>query len=136
MDFPESFLIGHAVIDGDHRRLIAYINKIKDCFAKKLGAEAKETCMALQRFMNEHMEREEKILHDAVFPRLEEHIEFHDRIAEKCRAVLAGCNNACLRNEAEDCTTGFFVDIIEHIVGGDLNFKSYLQAQGVTEPTN
>lgn len=136
ISFPDSFLTGHAAIDDDHRRLVALINDINVCFQDKLGAEAKEACTALQLFMDEHLEREEKILQDNEFPRLEEHIVDHGRLVERCRAVLSHCNNACLLNKAEGCTTNLFIAIVEHIVGGDLDFKSFLQVQGVTEPAD
>jgi hemerythrin len=134
INFPQSFLTGHAVIDEHHRRHIALINHINICFQDKLGAEAKQTCTALQNFMDEHLEREEKILQDNEFPRLEEHIVDHGRLVEKCRAVLSHCNNVCLINKAEVCTTKLFIAIVEHIVGSDLDLKSFLQAQGVAEP--
>lgn len=131
LEFPSSFLTGHAVIDIDHRQIIAFINKINCCFREKPSTEAKKTCTALMLFMDEHMDREEQILRDAEFPQLVEHIDSHTRLAEKCRKVLAGCNNACLRNQAEDCTTMLTVAIVGHIVGKDLYFKSFLQAEGL-----
>ena len=131
LEFLSSFLTGHAVIDVDHRQLIAFLNQINNCFQEKQGKQAKETCTALMLFMDEHMDREEQILRDAEFPQLVEHIDSHTRLAEKCRKVLAGCNNACLRNQAEDCTTTLTVAIVEHIVRKDLYFKSFLQAEGL-----
>ena len=133
LEFTSSFLTGHAVIDIDHRQLITYLNKINSCFPEKLGREAKENCTALILLMDGHMDREETILRDAEYPRLSEHADSHIRLAENCRQVLAGCNNACLRNQDDKCTTALTVVIVEHIVGKDLYFKSFQQAEGLAD---
>jgi len=133
VEFPDSFLIGHAVLDDDHRRLIAHLNKMKRCFAEHQGGEAREACDLLQILMDEHNDREEKILRDAKFPRLDEHIESHETISEACRNVLAGCGMACLNNKEDNCTTRLSISVIEHIVSNDLDFKSFLQDEGLAE---
>ena len=85
--------------------------------------------------MEDQMNREETILRDAHFPRLDEHIEAHARLTETCREVLTHCDKACLKNQADDCTVQLSMSILEHIVSKDLDFKSFLQAAGLAEST-
>lgn len=81
------------------------------------------------------MKREEKILSEAEFPQLGEHVETHTQLTRNCRHVLAGCDKACLGNRTDDCTAKLTAHIVEHIVGIDLAFKSFLQAEGIADPT-
>ena len=133
IQFPTSFLIGHAVIDDDHRRLVGLLNKMKSCFAERLGNEARDTCIVLQNFMEEHNDREENILRDAAFPRLDGHKKSHERDLEAYRHILTGCGTTCLKNAKDYCTNQLAMSVIEHIVSNDLDFKSFLQAEGIAE---
>ena len=77
-EFDESLVTGNEMIDGQHRELIAKINKLVDCCEQSSGKlEAIKMLDYLSEYTDFHFSAEEKLQEEISYPGLEEHKKQH-----------------------------------------------------------
>jgi hemerythrin len=134
VEMREAYKTGNDVIDEDHRRIIDIINEIND----SIEDEQFETCKKLfDSFINvakHHFHREEKILSEAGFPRLKEHVKYHKELLKKSDETKRLCTDITDREQLQKCFGELVGFLIDDVVRGDMDFKSFLVEKGLAKP--
>jgi hemerythrin len=130
--WTDDYLVGDGTIDNDHRGLFAAVNELEDAANTGAGvSEVKRIVVYLVRYVNEHFQREERLMHDCGYPDLAEHRDRHRRFSEKVYAIELIC-----RTEPDTLDLGELVEflrgwLVRHILGADRDFSPYLSGRSV-----
>ncbi|MBF0305436.1 MAG: bacteriohemerythrin [Alphaproteobacteria bacterium] len=126
----DSFAIGVAPIDHDHRAFIDLVNQLKD--AVDSGAPREELLDITIRFARharEHFRREESLLRLLRFPGFEEHHQEHADLLEQLTEALADVEAGRRGFGREELLLLIKEWIIRHILFVDMKMKSFLDEQ-------
>ena len=128
-EFDESLVTGNEMIDGQHRELIAKINKLVDCCEQSSGKlEAIKMLDYLSEYTDFHFSAEEKLQEEMSYPGLEEHKKQH-------AAFVKAVGELHEMLEEEEGPTDAFVEAVnknvidwlyKHIKGFDCSVASYV----------
>ncbi|NQU61873.1 MAG: hemerythrin domain-containing protein [Rhodospirillales bacterium] len=127
--WSKSFETGNAVIDAQHRELIDGVGDMADKMKDGHGADALAACKAFRKLFETHFRDEEEILEEAKFPRVKAHRESHADNLEQLQKVFDGCGEKCLNATSSPCIEELSHLVYEHLLRGDLDFKSHLQTK-------
>lgn len=77
-EWTQSISVGDEIIDNQHKRLLAQINKILDAMVSGANsAQAKEAINFFDQYIKEHFSYEEDYMKNINFPGIEEHKKKH-----------------------------------------------------------
>ena len=125
MQWLDSFSVGHAELDDEHRMIVRHLNGI--VAPEPAGsADMAQNCRRLLDCLDTHFRHEEQILDHATFPRLTEHVRSHADVLRRARELRAHCGEVCRDQAPSDCVREWVSLIVEHLVRSDLDFKSHL----------
>ena len=122
-----SYAVGHEKIDQDHKALIAIMTDVQ---ASVDDGDRPRCSMLLQDLIvlaQDHFRDEEEILQSLDYPKLAAHKSYHDELLLKVEAMRAICEEAPTEGRLEKCSTTMAEFLIDDIIVGDLQFKSFLQ---------
>ncbi|MCW8862863.1 MAG: hemerythrin domain-containing protein [Rhodospirillales bacterium] len=128
MEFVESMKTGHPAIDKDHKEIFDTLDEVSRAIAKN---DRKRFCSLFEDFLviaNRHFKREEAILRKCGFPRYEQHAAYHSFLFDRALAVRDRCVSSADNASMEQCFKEFSEFLVDDVVRGDLDFKSYLSA--------
>lgn len=126
-----TFETGVAEIDDDHRAMFALATEIGDGIAKQDAGFR----TALQQFIalaELHFAKEEDILVRAGYPNVDRHKAYHTALLTKARQLKAVCDRKDDPAQAGKCYGALVEFLIDDVVRGDTQFKSFLDAEGLT----
>lgn len=121
-----SYETGDAEIDSDHRKLFALVETIREGLAT---LDARSTNAAVQEFIDaaaEHFAREEEILVRVSFPGLDDHRVYHTSLLAKAKQLGKICSTESDPKKASACYDKLIAFLVDDVVRGDSQFKSYL----------
>jgi len=125
----DSFSVGVKEIDDDHKEIIKLMQGVQTA----VEIHDYILCTALLDQLIElaaaHFLREEEYLAKASYPYIEEHILYHQELMLKVKAVRVICNSANMEGDLEHCFNSMAEFLVDDIIAGDLQFKSYLQSR-------
>jgi len=133
LEWIDSFLIGIKVIDDDHKMILAIMQDVQRAVEKNDYSLCTTLLDDLVALGSAHFQREEEYLAKVSYPYIEEHILYHQELLLKVKAVRVICNNANSQGGLEQCFNSMAEFLIDDIIAGDLQFKSYLQARGLVK---
>lgn len=121
LQWDESYSVGNAVLDAQHREVIDLINMLDDETLVEVVLEQ------LERYAREHFRDEERLMEEAGYPALAEHRALHAAFAE----WLAGMQKACLAPGVapllrDDIRAYLENWLIEHILVEDMAYRPYV----------
>lgn len=132
MTWTEKLSVGVAVLDDDHKRLVAMLNDLYDAMQAGHGKElVGPTLEGLVEYAKLHFAREEKFFAQTGYPLAAAHKQEHDDLT---RQVLE------VRNKyAAGVTASLSMDVLKflrnwligHIQGSDQKYRPHLNAGGV-----
>lgn len=131
--WAKSFETGNAVIDAQHREMIDGVGDMAELMKDGHGAEALAACKAFRELSKAHFRSEEEILEKAKFPRMKAHIQTHEDSLEQMQKVFGGCGERCREATSSPCIEELSHLVYEHLLRGDLDFKSYLQTKKLAD---
>nr|WP_298690657.1 hemerythrin domain-containing protein [uncultured Dongia sp.] len=129
LEWLKSFETGVDEIDEDHRNLFALATKI----GEKVWTRDSDFTVMLTEFINaaqRHFAREEEILREAQFPGLDSHKRYHASLLSKAAELKAICDAEQEPKQADICYSAMIDFLIDDIVRGDSQFKSFLDHVG------
>ena len=131
--FPE-LETGHPEIDEDHKKLVELINLVSDAIEANDGDRCKKMFASFVEFAEDHFRREEVILKKIGFPKIDHHIEYHNKLLVDAHKTRDRCESAegGLLKECFNELVGFLVD---DILKGDIEFIPYMMEHNVV-PSN
>jgi hemerythrin len=130
LKWSQTFETGVTEIDDDHRHLFRLADAVRESIVKEDMAQSSTT---LQHFIDaaqQHFVREERILAQLGFPDLAAHKVYHSSLVAKARQLRLVCDIEVNAAKADACYTELVAFLIDDVVRGDSQFKSYLQHYG------
>jgi len=86
LDWKDELNTGISVIDGQHKRIVTYINQLHDVNESNADSDVTEIITALVDYTISHFAFEESLLEDAGYKILTEHVHKHDDFRNKIYA--------------------------------------------------
>ena len=131
--WDETLAVGDAVIDADHRRMMALIAMLEAAAAGPVDCDGiGRTLAELTQLTADHFAREEAFQRRIGFPDIEAHCTSHAMLLKRLDAILThyadGCDevrNGILRTLGDSLATW----LVSHIANNDMEFKSYMMAE-------
>lgn len=120
--WSEELAIGHTLIDAQHQRLFSLIDEIAD------DAPLESVLDALQSYVRQHFQAEERLMRERGFPALAGHQALHHGLAERFEEyytqwLLGDMQRGDLR--------AFLARwLYDHVAGVDQDIRSFLAAAG------
>ena len=133
-EWLETFELRVPEIDGDHR---AMLDLMKAVLAEARAGRQARTSVALDRliaFSRQHFQREEAFLASHGYALTNEHVEYHSELLDRAIALKDSCCKLVTPDEIEGCCDELMSFIVDDIVKGDMQLKSFLQEAKLTLP--
>lgn len=129
MTWSETYSVGSATIDSDHRILIDLINQLHDAMDTGQSRDVVGSVVnVLAEYVEQHFRREERLMVDIGYPHAHDHAADHRRLEKKvCRIRdrwLAG-DRAALDAEVMTFLGSWLQD---HILGTDRSYRPWIDA--------
>ena len=129
--WTDSFSVGVALFDEQHRRLIDMLNKmIKDPAAATRSETVSDVLTDMTNYAQEHFKSEEDLMAAHHYPYLEEHMlehhGFREKVALLCMATVEG--QPSVPHELLEYLQQW---LIRHILQEDMAFKPFFEQIGV-----
>ena len=125
------FEIGVDFIDEDHKHLLDIMQNVQNAANEAdYPACAKKLNLLLIEAGN-HFAREETFLAKSGYPKLDIHKDYHKQLlikADMTRKICEGINSP---HDIQECVDGMAKFLIDDILRGDIQFKSFLQHEGI-----
>ncbi len=123
--------LGNALIDGDHRYLIALINTVELALRTADGSDALATALdQLVLYTHDHFDREEKLMRAIRYPGYEQHRGSHRdltaRLVEIRAAIEAAPAGAAPEHEVDRLVELLRSWLLDHVLKEDLLLKPAL----------
>lgn len=131
IELLETFEVGHAGIDADHRQLVAIINDISDAIDDDRMTECRGLLESFLDVAAQHFRTEEGLLSEIGFPRIGEHSAYHAELLMRATAIKEMCAGLTETTKLRQCFEDLARFMVDDIVRGDLDFKSFLEANGL-----
>lgn len=131
LKWSPSYETGHPEIDSDHRNLFALVEAIREGLAKR---DAGPIISLVQDFIDaseRHFAKEEKILVRLGFPDIDAHRIYHASLLAKARQLRDVCGAEIDSEKADACYKELIAFLIDDVIKGDSQFKSYLDHYGI-----
>ena len=130
LKWSRTFDTGVAEIDDDHRHLFLLAEAVRESVAKRDLGRSGTTVRHFIDAAEKHFVREETILAQAGFPDLAGHKVYHASLVAKARQLGLACDIEMDVAKADACYAELVAFLIDDVVRGDSQFKSYLQNHG------
>ena len=121
-----SFSVGIAVIDDQHKRIIAYINELGTISIYHDKEKVRTVLLALLDYTVSHLAFEERLMQEAGYPKLEAHKQIHLSFIKRIHFFQERYENG------EDITKQLMMELqmwlINHIQNDDTDYKEVVQA--------
>ena len=131
IEWTDSFSVGVALFDEQHRRLIDMLNKIRrDPAATTHSETVSDVLTDMTRYAREHFKSEEDLMTEHDYPYLEEHRQQHDEFREKAARLCV----ATVEGDASvpQALAAYLLQwLIRHILQEDMAFKPFFEHKGV-----
>ncbi len=124
--WSDEFSIGHEVIDAQHKKLVAMINRLITTSRVATGSETISEILAeMSDYVRVHFDTEEKLMERINYPRIEDHKAQHRAFQMKTAALI---RSASLNAESVPVVLLNYLRnwLTQHILKADMEFKAYL----------
>lgn len=127
--WEEYLSVGNAMIDSDHKNMIAMINKIEHTIGRRDPAELSTAIGAFATYMHVHLRNEEQIAEAVKFPLAQNKLE-HQQLMYEIRCLMENLvpgNGSWPANLATECSRYLNDWMMDHIIKKDMQMKPALQ---------
>lgn len=129
LNWSQSYELGIEEIDSDHKNMFGFVAKIERAFE---NGDIEESTALIDRFIDaaiRHFENEEKLLTIEEYPEITEHSNYHESLLLRTLEMKANCEKNFAAGDAVECFKSMIDVLLDDIVKGDMQIKSYLQAR-------
>ncbi len=127
-DWSNPYYVGIRPIDNDHRGLFQAMDDLQDAVEHRRGeAEISHTITYLVRYVQEHFEREERLMREYGYPKFAEHKNEHRKLTRQVFAVqklYEADHNLVDLEKLVEFLRGW---LIRHVLGSDMDYAPYLK---------
>lgn len=132
LKWSPAFEIGIELIDAAHRKLFAMVNEIRQA----IGGNEPDLCRTrVEAFIaaaEKHFAEEEEFLDQVGYAETRQHKAYHTILLNKAERLKEACDKKMDGDNAEECYGEVMTFLIDDVVRGDHQFKSYLDHKGLT----
>jgi hemerythrin len=130
IDWNDSFAIGVPVIDAQHRELFARVASFEAALERGDAQAIARTFGFLREYALVHFAQEERLIHEARYPREDEHKEKHAQFVERLAALV--------REHETSGATAFLglrtrnwitVWLLDHVAGDDQAVGRFIRSR-------
>jgi len=132
MEWQDSFSVGVAALDEDHKKLIATINELYDSLRRGQSKEVMDKILKkMTSYCEEHFTNEERLFAQTNYPAAADHIKEHENLARQLLEIEA----------KYEANTGSIVSIelmnflriwlVDHFLGTDKKYTEHFNANGI-----
>jgi len=126
LEWKEELETGISVIDGQHKRIVTYINQLHDVSQDTQTTEIEEIFNALIDYTISHFAFEESLIQDAEYPNSAQHIKKHDTFRNQIFAFQSrAAAGEKIANELLELLKAW---LFEHILHEDGDYVDSLRA--------
>ncbi|KAF0222747.1 MAG: hemerythrin-like [Rhodospirillaceae bacterium] len=129
LTWSETYSVGSAMIDSDHRILINLINQLQDAIETGQSRDVVGSVInVLVEYVEHHFHREEALMTEIGYPEREQHIQSHrdleNRVREARQRWMAG-----ERQVLDDDLMVFLKRwLTDHILRADIAYRPWVEA--------
>lgn len=127
--WKESYSVGVAEIDYDHKKLLELINRVVSATSYKLGDDfSQEIFRKLIDYTKYHFDREEKLMEKYGYPDRENHAIQHNKFIATISDIYSqfGNNNKIAHQEIYDFLKNW---LLKHIAKSDKKLGAFIKAK-------
>ena len=130
-DWKDSYQTGIAKIDGQHRKLVDYLNDLYDAMKAGEGKHAlDEVFKGLLDYTKTHFAAEEGLMKLYRYPDYDAHKDVHDKLAAHVQHLYQQFQAGTIASPIQ--ITNFLKDWLnKHILGTDQKYAPFLKTKGV-----
>ena len=89
-EFTKKLETGNSIIDGEHRELIAAVNKLLEACSKGEGRSSMdETIKFLNNYVHQHFSHEEQLQQSSEYPGIKPHKAFHEQYKKTLQEITS-----------------------------------------------
>lgn len=131
-EWKDSYQTGIAKIDGQHRKLVDYLNELYDAMKAGKGKDAlDDVFQGLLDYTKTHFAAEEGLMKLYRYPDYEAHKAVHDKLAAHVQKLYQQFQAGTISSPIQ--ITNFLKDWLgKHIQGTDQKYAPFLKTKGVT----
>ena len=124
--WSEALSVGHPLIDEDHKKLVALVNKLNDAMSERRGKEVVgQVLKELADYTVYHFNHEETLQRQGNYPGYTEHKAKHDALIVQVKDLLAKVESGDLSVTVS--VMGFLKDwLTNHIMQEDKKVAAYI----------
>ena len=132
MTWNNSLSVGIAVIDEDHKKLVAMVNQLYDAVQAGHGKDALgKTLDGLIDYTVMHFAREEKFFQETGYPDAVAHKKEHADLTKQVLDVQAKYRSGATSTLSLEVMTFLKNWLVKHIQGSDRKYGPHLNAKGI-----
>ncbi len=132
MDWSDKLSVGVAVLDEDHKHLVALANQLHAGILDGHGKEALEVVLGeLASYIQFHFAREEQMFAESGYPLSEEHRQEHEQLARRVVNLQARYAQGALPSLSIETMNFLRGWLLVHIQGSDKKYGPHLNANGI-----
>ncbi|MDQ6970514.1 MAG: bacteriohemerythrin [Mariprofundus sp.] len=132
LSWSDAMCTGVEAIDNDHKKLLALIIQLSVAIDGNSDKAAIEVIFSeLEHYILQHFSREEALMRDCQYDRLESHIKLHQSFVEAIPALKEKLLTSTSKQVAEETYLFLYNWLINHIVGEDMQFAQLACAHGL-----
>ena len=123
--WDDSIIVGIPTIDEDHKKLVDMLNELfAACFAAQGPAVLGDILDQLLDYTKYHFEREEKMLEEANYGRLEEHRVLHKRMVAQVEKIQKNLQSGATHDLSNETLKFLSHWLTDHIQAEDKEFRA------------
>lgn len=130
-EWKDNYQTGIAKIDGQHRKLVDYLNELYDAMKAGKGKDALDAVFkGLLEYTKTHFAAEEGLMKLYRYPDYEAHKDVHDKLAAHVQQLYQQFQAGTITSPIQ--ITNFLKDWLgKHILGTDQKYAPFLKTRGV-----
>jgi len=131
MEWQDSYSVGVAIFDDEHKKLIAIINRLSDAIDEGVGpTDLDRICDHLAEYAAMHFRHEEMYFEDWSYPEAEPHIARHKAFRQKIDAYRKAITDRDSGDLADEMLVFLREWLTYHILVDDRAYGQFLHNKG------
>lgn len=132
IEWMETLDLGVPELDGDHKTMVAIMQAIERTAEKHQKKECVALLERLFSFTRHHFQREEILLKTWGYGEVAGHARYHEELMDGASRVMKTCIEQDNTEDFARCCDELMRFLIDDVVRGDLNLKSFLDYNGIS----
>jgi hemerythrin-like metal-binding protein len=133
-DWLASFELRVPEIDGDHHAMLDLMKAVQNAAAARNRERSELYVDRLLALTQSHFAREEAFLEVRGYPNTAKHMKYHAELFRRAVAVRQACAKIETPEAFEECCREMMSFLVDDVVRGDMELKSFLEDTGLTLP--